>query len=123
MDLESVGVRGAALAEEMEHGGAGVDGVSFEIGGSTPKASAVRKITFSGCPPTLGMTTLSINSSGYAARVAPHDESVFDFLNDLRRFSRVRVPLHSRYQALPDGGVIRLTKKSLYRSRDAVLIE
>ena len=30
--LEAVGVRGAAAAEKMEHGGAGVDGVGLEVG-------------------------------------------------------------------------------------------
>ena len=39
------------------------------MGGSTPNASAVRKITWFGCPPTLGMTAFSMNFSGYAARV------------------------------------------------------
>ena len=39
-------------------------GVIREIGGSTPNASAVRKITLSGGPPTLGINAFSMNSSG-----------------------------------------------------------
>ena len=39
------------------------------MGGSTPNASAVRNITFLGCPPTPGITALEMKSTGYAARV------------------------------------------------------
>src|SRR5215470_337532 len=35
-----------------------------EIGGKTPKASAVRKMMFLGCPPTPGITALSMYSTG-----------------------------------------------------------
>ena len=35
-----------------------------QIGGSTPKASAARNITFFGCPPTPGITAFSMKSTG-----------------------------------------------------------
>ena len=44
-------------------------GVSFDTGGSTPKASAVRKMTSVGCPATHGMRALAMCSIGYAPRV------------------------------------------------------
>ena len=44
-------------------------GVSRLTGGSTPKASQVRKMMFFGCPPTQGILALGMNSIGYAPRV------------------------------------------------------
>jgi hypothetical protein len=38
--------------------------VSLATGGSTPYASAVRKITFLGCPPMLGMIAPGMKSTG-----------------------------------------------------------
>ena len=49
---------------------------SFEMGGSTPKASAVRKITTSGVRLARPLTTaFSINSTGYATRPFSVSES------------------------------------------------
>ena len=44
-------------------------GVSLLTGGSTPKASQVRKMTSVGCPATQGILALRMNSIGYAPRV------------------------------------------------------
>ena len=41
---------------------------SFEIGGSTPNESHVRKITTLGIPPTPGIAAFGINSTGYPTR-------------------------------------------------------
>ena len=44
-------------------------GVSFDTGGSTPNASAVRKMTSVGWPATHGSLAFGMNSIGYAPRV------------------------------------------------------
>lgn len=44
-------------------------GVSLETGGSTEKASQVRKTMFLGWPQTAGSWTLGMNSRGYEALV------------------------------------------------------
>ena len=44
-------------------------GVSFATGGNTPKASYVRKMMFSGCPPVHGILAFGMYSMGYEARV------------------------------------------------------
>ena len=43
--------------------------LSLEIGGSTPKLSAVRKMTAFGIPPTPGIAALLMYSIGYPTRV------------------------------------------------------
>ncbi len=48
---------------------AACSGVSFEMGGSTPNASAVRKTTFLGPGATPVGSALPMKWSGYAARV------------------------------------------------------
>ena len=46
-----------------------ISGVNFDIGGKTPKASQVRKMTFFGCPPFSECSMLLMWLIGYDTRV------------------------------------------------------